>query len=230
MSVAGGLGVGGAALIACGVAWSLVGSPRRSLIVQVAGMAVVGGTGALVLGGARPVGARFRGGLSPAFGIDRLSGFFLLVLGVIAVPALWYARDALRGTPRAGVTAGLSGGFCLALVGLVSARDLTSFLGFWELMTLLPAALILVGRQDGRARRDVFAYVAITHLGGVGVWASLLVLAAHGAVGGVPLHGEGLPRSSRWPRCSALAPRRARCPCTRGCRAPIRWHPRTCRR
>ena len=86
----------------------------------------------------------------------------------------------------------LSGAFCLALVGLVAARDVATFLGFWELMTLLPASVILVVRQDERARRDVFAYLAITHLGGIGVWASMLVLADHGALGGAPLHGGGL--------------------------------------
>ena len=59
-------------------------------------------------------------------------------------------------------------------------------------MTLLPASVILVVRQDERARRDVFAYLAITHLGGIGVWASMLVLAGHGALGGAPLHGGGL--------------------------------------
>ena len=35
-------------------------------------------------------------------------------------------------------------------------------------MTLLPASVILVARHDERARRDVFAYLAITHLGGIG--------------------------------------------------------------
>jgi hydrogenase-4 component B len=114
------------------------------------------------------------------------------VLALIAAPAAVYARDALRdvGYPR--VVAGLSGVFCLALVGLLAARDVATFLGFWELMTLLPASVILVVRQDERARRDVFAYLAITHLGGIGVWASMLVLAGHGTVGGVPLHGGGL--------------------------------------
>ena len=52
--------------------------------------------------------------------------------------------------------------------------------------------MILVERQDERARRDVFAYLAITHLGGIGVWASMLVLAGHGAFSGAALHSGGL--------------------------------------
>ena len=39
-------------------------------------------------------GAGFRGTFAPAFGVDRLSGFFLVTLAVIAVPAAVFARDA----------------------------------------------------------------------------------------------------------------------------------------
>lgn len=183
----------GAAALACGSVWCLIADQRRlALLVQASGMIAIGTAGAAVLFGAAPIGARFHSGFSPALGIDRLSGFFLLVLAVVAAPAPFYARDYLNDAPRARVTACLTGAFCLALVGLLTARDVTLFLGFWELMTLLPAMIILVGRQDEDARRGVFAYLAITHLGGVGVWASMLILAAHGALGGLPLHGESL--------------------------------------
>ena len=69
---------------------------------------------------------------------------------------------------------------------------MTTFLAFWELMTLLPASAILLVRHDEQARGDVFAYLAITHLGGIGVWASMLVLADHGALGGAPLDSDGV--------------------------------------
>ena len=69
----------------------------------------------------------------------------------------------------------------LALV--LCARDVVTFLAGWELMTLVPAAIMLVVRSDEAARRTVFAYVAITHLGGVGVWVALLELARAGAIG-----------------------------------------------
>ena len=58
------------------------------------------------------------------------------------------------------------------------------FLGFWELMTLVPAAAILVDRRDEAVRRAVFVYLAITHLGGAGVWVAMLILAHEGALGG----------------------------------------------
>jgi formate hydrogenlyase subunit 3/multisubunit Na+/H+ antiporter MnhD subunit len=51
--------------------------------------------------------------------VDALSGFFLVVLCVIALPALVFARDSLRGAPRAGALAALTAAFVLAMAGLV---------------------------------------------------------------------------------------------------------------
>src|SRR5207249_1920542 len=60
---------------------------------------------------------------------------------------------------------------------------------------LLPAAAILVSRQDRPVRHAVLAYLAITHLGGAGVWFCLLLLSnlgAIGASGSLPGGGTGL--------------------------------------
>src|SRR5271168_5374189 len=155
MSVSAILCVGGVAAVACGAVVAFVaGRWRAALLVQAAGMAAVGAAGAAVLFGSAAIGAPFRSDYAPALGVDALSGFFLVVLALIAVPALVYARDALDDGRRAAPIAALSGAFCLALVGLVAARDVTTFLAFWELMTLLPAGMILVVRHDESARRD----------------------------------------------------------------------------
>ena len=66
-----------------------------------------------------------------------------------------------------------------------------SFLFFWELMTLVPAAIILVGTATEAARHTVFTYVAITHLGGAGTWIALLLLAHEGAIGDPTALAEG---------------------------------------
>jgi hydrogenase-4 component B len=85
----------------------------------------------------------------------------------------------------------LTAGFLLALVGVLCARDPITFLGGWELMTLLPAAIILVAHDDRLARRAVFVYVAVTHLGGAGAWIAILLLAHAGAIGGTGTVGDG---------------------------------------
>jgi hydrogenase-4 component B len=51
-------------------------------------------------------------------------------------------------------------------------------------MTLVPAAIILVGRHDREARSSVYVYIALTHLMGAGTWIAVLLLADAGAFGG----------------------------------------------
>jgi hydrogenase-4 component B len=156
---------------------------RAGFVVQAAGMTLLGAVGiALVASGDR-IGAAFGSAFAPTLGLDPLSGFFLAVLALTAVPTLVFARDYLPGSRGARGVAPLTGAFLLALVGVLAARNVTSFLAFWELMTLLPAAAILAAKRDGAVRSAVYAYLAITHLGGAAVWIALLVLAHHGALG-----------------------------------------------
>jgi hydrogenase-4 component B len=77
---------------------------------------------------------------------------------------------------------------------VVCARDPLTFLAGWELMTLLPAAIILVARSDDQARRTVFLYLAITHVAGAGTWIAVLLAAHAGALGssGAVTQGSGL--------------------------------------
>jgi hydrogenase-4 component B len=184
-------------LIAAGAAAVTVGalipaiarSPRAGLAAQTVGMVLLGCAGVSVLVSGRHVGASFHSDLRPAFGVDALSGFFLLLVASVGVPASVFARDTL-GTDAQGRSLTLiTGLFLLVLVGFVCARDPSTFLALWELMTLVPAGAILLARQDREAREGVFTYLAITHIGGVGVWVSVLVLAGHGALGGHALAG-----------------------------------------
>lgn len=161
------------------------------LWLQGIGLALVGLAGGIVFARGIDVGSGFRGGVHPAIGLDPLTGFFLVVIGVTAIPVLVYAGGYLPGTPRARAVAGLGGGFLLALVGVVCARDALGFLACWELMTILPATAILIAKPDVGVRRAIFEYLAITHLGGTGVWITLLVLAERGVLGGASLAGRG---------------------------------------
>ena len=190
MSAIAALALCGPVLIAAGGGVALApGRLRAGLALQAAGLLVAGVAGAAVFAGAGSVGAGFRSGISPAFGVDPLSGFFLVVLAVAAVPALVVARDALPGSRHARGVAAATATFLLALAGVITARDVTMFLACWELMTLAPAAGMLMARGDEEVRQGTFTYVAITHIGGAGVWLALLLLAAHGALGGEPLAG-----------------------------------------
>ncbi|HZK16244.1 MAG TPA: proton-conducting transporter membrane subunit, partial [Solirubrobacterales bacterium] len=173
----------GVVLLAAGTIGPLIGlNSGRTLALQALGIGLLGLGGALVLFGAAPIGAGFHDNVSPAFGIDGLSGFFLATLAIVALPALLYAHDYLSGADRAPALLALSGLFLLSLAGFVTARDPSTLLAWWELMTLAPAATILVRSSGPAARHTVFVYLAVTHLGGAGVWISLLALAHYGAL------------------------------------------------
>jgi hydrogenase-4 component B len=176
--------VAGVVMLACGGVLAATGRGLRAgLVVQAEGMTVLGVVGVAVLTGGDVLGAGFRNSTGPAFGLDPLSGFFVAVLAATAVPTLIFARDYLPGSKGARAVGALTAAFLLSLAGVLAARDVVGFLGFWELMTLVPAAAILVARRDQAVRSAVYAYLAITHLAGAGVWIALLTLAHHGAIG-----------------------------------------------
>jgi hydrogenase-4 component B len=137
------------------------------------------------------VGAPFTAAFSPHFGLDPLSGFFLGTLGATAVPSLLFASRYLEAASHGRATGVLTGGFVLTLAGVLAARDPLTFLAAWELMTLLPATVILIVRSEATARRAVFVYVAVTHLGGAGTWIAVLLSAHAGAIDGTQAIGRG---------------------------------------
>ena len=157
---------------------------RAGLVLQAAGAAGVAVAGFWVLAAGDEVGAAFTSAFDPRFGVDGLSGFFLGTLGLVAAPTLVFSMRYLEATLGGRVVGVLTAAFLLALAAVVCARDPLTFLAGWELMTLLPAAVILVARDgDRQARETVFAYVAITHLGGAATWIAILLLAQAGAIG-----------------------------------------------
>jgi hydrogenase-4 component B len=188
--------VAGPSLIALGgVVVAIRGRLGAGLGVQAAGAVVVAVAGFWALGSGAEVGDGFTSAFHPSLGVDGLTGFFLGTLGLIAAPALVFSTRYLRDTPRDRTVAVLNAAFLLAMALVLCARDPLTFLVGWELMTLLPAAIILVAREgERRARRTVFSYVALTHLGGAGTWIAILLLAEAGAIGnpGVIDAGSGL--------------------------------------
>jgi hydrogenase-4 component B len=165
------------------------------LALQALGMACLGVVGAIALFAERRIGAGFTSDVTPRLGVDAMSGAFIAILAVVAVPVLLFAAGYLRGAPAARTVAGLTAAFQIALVGVLAARDPSTLLGFWELMTVVPALTILVARSGARVRRVVYEYLAITHVGGAGVWIAVLVLADHGALGspgGLASAGSGI--------------------------------------
>ena len=158
-----------------------------ALVVQAAGAALLCAAGFCALVSGATVGSGFTSAFEPRLGVDGLTAFFLATVGAVAAPALVYARAYLHPDARGRAVAVLCGLFVLVLVEVLCARDPLTFLVGWELMTLMPAATILVARPDETSRHTVFLYVAATHLAGAGTWIAVLLLAHAGAIGGAPV-------------------------------------------
>ena len=177
----------GLSAIALGAAFVLTHARafQAGLLTQAVGVAAVGLAGFWTLGSGDTVGADFASALDPRFGVDGLSGLFLGTLSLVALPALLFSLRYLHPTRQGRLVAGLSSAFVLALALVLCARDPLTFLTGWELMTLLSASVILVARRADRlSRQTVFNYLAVTHLGGVGTWVAVLLLAQADAFGG----------------------------------------------
>ena len=163
--------------------------------IQVLGAAALGGFGFWALASGTTLGSGFTGSLTtPHFGVDGLSAFFLGMLGLVAAPTLAFASRYFEPTRRGRANAILTVVFVLVLAEVLCARDPLTFLAGWELMSLLPAAIILISRSDDQARRTVFFYLAITHLAGAGTWVAVLLAAHAGALdsSGAVAQGSGL--------------------------------------
>ena len=180
-----------AALVAGGVAAATADRLAVGLWAQAAGVLAFGIAGGWSLCTGDTWGAAFTNELSPHAGIDGLTGVFLVTLALVSCPALAFATAYVPATVTGRVTSALGALFLLSLIGVLCARDALSFLFFWELMTLVPAAVILTGNSSEAARHTVFTYVAITHLGGAGTWIALLLLAHEGAIGDPTALSEG---------------------------------------
>ena len=161
------------------------------LCTQAVGAFALGVAGLWALTSGDTWGASFASDLTPRAGIDGLTGVFLLTLALVACPALVFASSYVARTTVGGVTGILTAAFLLSLIGVLCARDALSFLFFWELITLVPAGIILTTTATEAARHTVFTYVAITHLGGAGTWIALLLLVHEGAIGAPTVLTEG---------------------------------------
>lgn len=152
-------------------------------LTQIIAVSALAAASLTVLVGSQTLGSGFSSALSLHFGLDRLSAaFLLLVCSLGMATALGGLGSGGRSQSRLGGWLGL--GFILAMALFLTARDALGFLVGWELMSLMPAAAILLESRAATARKAVLIYIGTTHLAGVGVWIALLHLASTGQLSG----------------------------------------------
>jgi hydrogenase-4 component B len=115
-----------------------------------------------------------------AFGVDRLSAFFVMVVAAGAIPAALYAIGYTREYAGKHSLAGM--GFALnifiaAMILVPLARNVLTFLALWEIMSLASYFLVITEHEREETLRAGWVYFVMTHAGFVALFLGFLLLA-----------------------------------------------------
>ena len=116
--------------------------------------------------------------------LDALSGFFLLVIGIVSLAVGFYAPAYVRGFEHGRDSLPALGGFTgLFLTGMllvVLADDAFLFMLSWEVMSLASYFLVVFHHEQAENRRAAFLYLIMAQLSGLLILLGFGVLAAFG--------------------------------------------------
>jgi hydrogenase-4 component B len=170
------------ACFSAGAVGALV-SARSTALARVVGhgCALVGAIAALAFGVAGLAGGSMEINISEllptggaAFGVDRLSAFFVVIISLGAIPAALYAIGYTREYAGKHSLAAMAFAFNLFLAAMllvVLARNVLTFLALWELMSLASYFLLITQHERDETLRAGWVYFVMTHAG----FAALLV-------------------------------------------------------
>jgi hydrogenase-4 component B len=113
--------------------------------------------------------------------VDRLSGYFLFVLGMVSAGIGAFSAGYFR--KGEGAAPGLicfEYHVCVASLALVLiADDAYAFMVAWEMLTLSAVFLVMTNHRIGEIRRAAFLYFLISHVGALALLLCFGILQAH---------------------------------------------------
>jgi hydrogenase-4 component B len=115
-----------------------------------------------------------------AFGVDRLSAFFVVVIALGAIPAALYAIGYTReyaGKHSLAAMAFAFNVFVAAMILVALARNILTFLALWELMSLASYFLVITENEQDETLRAGWVYFVMTHAGFAALLVGFLLLA-----------------------------------------------------
>ncbi|HEY7220157.1 MAG TPA: hydrogenase 4 subunit B [Candidatus Binatia bacterium] len=134
---------------------------------------LAGGTLDLTIPDLLPIGGA-------AFGVDRLSAFFVVVIAIGAIPAALYAIGYTREYAGKHSLAGLGFAFNIFIAAMILvplARNVLTFLALWEVMSLASYFLVITENQHEETLNAGWVYVVMTHAGFAALFVGFLLLA-----------------------------------------------------
>jgi len=115
-----------------------------------------------------------------AFGVDRLSAFFVAVIALGAIPTALYAIGYTRQYAGKHSLAGMGFGFNIFVAAMMLvplARNVLTFLALWELMSLASYFLVITEHEHEETLRAGWVYLVMTHAGFAALLIGFLLLA-----------------------------------------------------
>jgi hydrogenase-4 component B len=103
-----------------------------------------------------------------------LSGFFALVLSILALAVSIYSTDYARDAEHPLFQGTFYGLFIVSIYAVFFAANIFTFMVAWELMSLVSYFLV-VGKLDEKSRKAGFTYFTMTHLGTALILAGFLI-------------------------------------------------------
>jgi hydrogenase-4 component B len=120
-------------------------------------------------------------GIVLGYSVTPLSAWFLLVLGLVAIPATVYSAGYFPHAvaPARMATVGAMLNVLLGALETVFAADnVITFLFAWELMSLATAVLVATEHETRASRRAAYLYLIMSHVGTGCLIAGFMVLSA----------------------------------------------------
>jgi hydrogenase-4 component B len=115
-----------------------------------------------------------------AFGLDRVSAFFVVVIALGAIPAALYAIGYTREYAGKHSLAGMAFAFNVFVAAMILvplARNVMTFLVLWELMSLASYLLVITEHEREETLRAGWVYFVMTHAGFAALLVGFLLLA-----------------------------------------------------
>ena len=115
-----------------------------------------------------------------AFGLDRLSAFFVVVIAVGAIPAALYAIGYTREYTGKHSLAGMGFSFNVFIAAMILvplARNVLTFLALWEVMSLASYFLVITESEHEETLSAGWVYFVMTHAGFAALFVGFLLLA-----------------------------------------------------
>lgn len=99
-------------------------------------------------------------------GLDRMSAFFLVIIGIGVIPSTLYAFGYAKHYKDKQVSLGVAlNVFIPAMAFVVLARNVVTFLFFWEVMSLASYFLVMTESDREDTRSAGWLYMVMTHAG-----------------------------------------------------------------